>query len=76
MFYILFQIIHITFSGSDVNSGLSNLSSKYGEIFGLDIGPLRSVVISGFDLILDVFGREAVSDRPDFPGFALVRGGN
>jgi len=40
------------------------MHKQYGPIFGMWMGPERTVVVSDYDLIVEMGAREEFSDRP------------
>ena len=61
--------------GSDIIKGCERLHDTYGPVVGFFLGPLRTVVISDFDLMKTVLSQDDCADRPHFNTVALLRGG-
>ena len=43
-----------------------DVPSRYGDVCGFYLGRERSVLISDFQLVKDLFRKDEFSDRPDF----------
>ncbi len=60
--------------GRDLYKGFDDLRLKYGDVYGLYLGPLRSVVVSDFDLIVEVGTNPAFQYRQDMIGSNGLKG--
>ena len=56
----------LSLQGDDVRESLLHLAHKYGDIFTLDMGQSRTVVLAGFDVFKEVLLKRgaASSGRP------------
>ncbi len=61
--------------GGNMFDGFNRLRRKYGDVYGMYLGPNRTVVVSDFDLIQEVGSNEAFQDRQNFPVGTELRGG-
>ena len=57
-------------------SGLTDLRAKYGKLTGLYLGPLRTVVINDYDLMVEAFSRDEFAARPDLASIREMRFAN
>ena len=64
---------HSYLLGSDILVGLEKLSVQYGDVFSLDFGPLRSIVLNGYDVIQEAMTQDALAGRPVLPSINLMR---
>nr|AIL94128.1 cytochrome P450 CYP3032A1 [Tigriopus japonicus] len=76
--------------GENIVTGFHEMKEKYGDIFGLFLGPQRIVVICDFETLQDVMNRPEFADRPllfesqrpfrlddgQIPGIAFSNGSN
>ena len=55
---------------------MQNLVKKYGKVFGFYMGSEKLVVISDFDLVVDLFKRDTVVGRPSMEPYNETRPGH
>nr|QST15077.1 CYP370C8 protein [Diaphanosoma celebensis] len=63
---------YLPFLDRRVYRSFRDLSEIYGDVFSLNVGTFRVVVLSSFESIRDAFKEEAFAGRPDLP-FLLLR---
>ena len=61
--------------GENMVNGFTRTIGKYGNIFTLYIGPIRSVVLADYDLIKEAFSNEELCSRPMPAAMAMKRPG-
>ncbi len=68
---------HLPFLGKNSPETLHAMSEKYGSVFALRMGSRPTVVVSGYDVILDVIIRQGIefAGRPDFMSWKLIGDG-
>nr|QST15070.1 CYP370C1 protein [Diaphanosoma celebensis] len=62
---------YMPFLKPPIHAHFVQLSRKFGDIFSLNIGSYRLVVLSTLDSIRDAFKDDLLNGRPDFPFFVL-----
>ncbi len=61
--------------GGPLSEAFPRLQKKYGDIYGMWLGPFRNVVVSSPELIQEVGAKEEFSGRFFFDGAKEIRGG-
>nr|QST15076.1 CYP370C7 protein [Diaphanosoma celebensis] len=67
---------YLPFLGQQIHHQMAKLSEKYGDIFGLNFGSYRVVMLNSLSAIRDAFREEMFSGRPDFLFFRLLSDNN
>ncbi len=68
---------HLPFIGNNAPRTLHDMSEKYGNVFAIRMGSRPTIVVSGYDAILDVIVRQGIdfAGRPDFVSWKLIGDG-
>ncbi len=68
---------HLPFLGKNSPETLHAMSEKYGSVFAIRMGSRPTVMVSGYDVILNVIVRQSIdfAGRPDFMSWKLIGDG-